>query len=251
MSYKRLDYLKRCKIQAFWKAGYTQQRIADEIGVHKSTISRELNRNITFVRTRLGYWDYKADYAQSFADQRKKLKPKFIKFNEHVKAFIIEKIEDEWSPDQISGYAKRHNLFSLSHEWIYQFILQDKKQGGILYKHLRHQHKKYRKRYGSPKRLGSIRNRRFIDERPIIVDEKSRIGDWEIDTIIGKNHHQAIVSIVERKSKFTILKKVNRKTAKNVSEATVNALKKFRGKVLSITADNGSEFAYHEEYLTH
>jgi transposase, IS30 family len=151
------------------------------------------------------------------------------------------------SPDQISGYAKRHTLFSLSHEWIYQFILQDKKQGGILYKHLRHQHKKYRKRYGSPKLLGSIRNRRFIDERPIIVDEKSRIGDWEIDTIIGKNHQQAIVSIVERKGKFTILKKVNRKTAKNVSEVTVNALKEFSGKVLSITADNGSEFAYHEE----
>lgn len=250
MSYKRLDYLNRCKIQVFWKAGYTQQRIADEIGVHKSTISRELNRNITFVRTRLGYWDYKADYAQSFADQRKKLKPNFIKFTEHVKAFIIEKIRDEWSPDQISGYAKRHTLFSLSHEWIYQFILQDKKQGGILYKHLRHQHKKYRKRYGSPKRLGSIRNRRFIDERPIIVDEKSRIGEWEIDTIIGKNHQQAIVSIVERKSKFTILKKVNRKTARNVSEATVNALKEFRGKVLSITADNGSEFAYHEEIST-
>ena len=247
MGYKRLDYLKRCKIQAFWKAGYTQQKIADEIGVHKSTISRELNRNITFVRTRLGYWNYKADYAQSFADQRKKIKPKFIKFTEQVKTFVTEKIKDEWSPDQISGYAKRHNLFSLSHEWIYQFILTNKRQGGKLYQHLRHQHKKYRKRYGSPKRIGSIRNRRFIDERPAIIDEKNRIGDWEIDTIIGKNHRQAIISIVERKSKFTILKKVERKTAKNVTQATVEALKRYEKRVLSITGDNGSEFAYHEQ----
>ncbi|HAU0368126.1 TPA: IS30 family transposase [Legionella pneumophila] len=247
MGYKHLDYLKRCKIQALWKAGFSQQKIADEVGVHKSTISRELNRNITFVRTRLGYWDYKADYAQSFAEQRKKAKPKFIKFTEPIKVFVIEKIQDEWSPEQISGYAKRCSIFSLSHEWIYQFILKNKKQGGALYKHLRHQHKKYRKRYGSPKRQGAIRNRRFINERPSIVDKKQRIGDWEIDTIIGKNHKQAIVSIVERKSKFTLLKKVNKKTAANVTQATIDALKGHRKPVLTITADNGSEFAYHEQ----
>lgn len=87
----------------------------------------------------------------------------------------------------------------------------------------------------------------MIDERPVIVDDKSRVGDWEIDTIIGKNHKQAIVSIVERKSKFTILKKVPRKTAKKVTDATVEALSKHRDNVLTITGDNGSEFAYHEQ----
>ncbi len=128
------------------------QKIADEIGVHKSTISREINRSIIFVRTRLGYWDYKADYAQAFADQRKKAKPKFIKFTEQIKTFVIEKIKDDWSPEQICGYGKLHTLFSLSPEWIYQYILANKRQGGKLYAHLRHRHKKYRKRYGSPKR---------------------------------------------------------------------------------------------------
>lgn len=124
MGYKRLDYLKGCKIQALWKVGYSQQKIADELGVHKSTISRELNRNITFVRTSLGYWDYKADYAQSFAEQRKKSKPKSIKFTEEIK--------EEWSPDQISGFGKRHALFNLSHEWIYQFILTNKLEITVL-----------------------------------------------------------------------------------------------------------------------
>ncbi|MEM1003024.1 MAG: IS30 family transposase [Bacteroidota bacterium] len=153
----------------------------------------------------------------------------------------------DWSPEQISGYAKRHNLFSISHERIYQFILIDKQKGGDLYKHLRHQNKKYRKRYGSPKRNGPIRNRRFIDERPAVVEEKHRIGDWEIDTIIGKDRKHSVVSIVERKSKFTLLKKISARTASQVTGATIKALKPFLENVHTITGDNGSEFAHHEQ----
>lgn len=152
MKYKQLDYLKRCKILAFWQAGYNKTEIAKEIGVHKSTISRELSKNLTFVRTKLGSWQYKPDYAQYSAKNRHKDKPKQIKLTNEVKEFITAKIIEDWSPEQISGYAKRHNLFTISHKWIYQFILKDKQNGGGLYKHLRHQHKKYRKRYGSPKR---------------------------------------------------------------------------------------------------
>ncbi|MES2218232.1 MAG: IS30 family transposase [Pseudomonadota bacterium] len=151
------------------------------------------------------------------------------------------------SPEQISGYAKRHNLFSIGTEWIYQFILKDKEEGGKLYLHLRHQNKKYRKRYGSPKRQGPIKNRRFIDDRPAIVNEKKRIGDWEIDTIIGKLQKQAVISIVERVSKKTILKKVQTRSARMVTAATIAGLKSYLGSVFSITGDNGTEFAYHEE----
>jgi IS30 family transposase len=117
-------------------------------------------------------------------------------------------------------------MFSISHETIYKFILQNKKYGGLLYKHLRHQNKKYRKRYGSPKRQGPIKNRRFIEERPLIVAEKKRLGDWEIDTIIGANHKQAIVSIVERVSKMTVLKKIANKTAELVTNATISGLRR-------------------------
>ncbi|HAT8355379.1 TPA: helix-turn-helix domain-containing protein [Legionella pneumophila] len=86
MGYKHLNYLQRCQILAFWKAGYTQRSIAKEIGVHESTISRELKRNITFVRTKLGSWQYKPDYAQSNANQRHKNKNKFIKFTDYAKS---------------------------------------------------------------------------------------------------------------------------------------------------------------------
>lgn len=247
MGYKRLTYIQRCEIYGLWKAGHTQTSIAKEVGVHKSTISRELSRNIIFVRTQLGSWQYKPDYAQTYADERQQSKPKHIKLTEDVKFFIREKLQEEWSPEQISGYAKAQGLFSISHERIYQFILVDKDEGGHLYKHLRHRHKAYRKRYGSPKRSGPVKNRVMIDERPSIVDEKVRIGDWEIDTIIGKHHQQAVVSVVERVSKKTILLKVQAKTAALVSQVVIERLRPLSEKVLTITGDNGGEFAYHEK----
>lgn len=246
MGFKQLDYIKRCQILAFWRAGYKQADIAKEVGVNQSTISRELNRNITFVRTKLGSWQYKPDYAQGYARERHRTKRKKIKLTSDIAQFIKEKIQSKWSPEQVSGYAKKHGLFSIGKEWIYQFILKDKEKGGKLFLNLRHQNKRYRKRYGSPKRIGPIKNRRFIDERPKIVDERKRIGDWEIDTIIGKQRQQAVVSIVERFSKKTILKKVETKTAAKVSEATIAGLRSCPGAIFTITADNGSEFAYHE-----
>lgn len=187
------------------------------------------------------------DYAQCYARDKHKNKPKRIKLTQEVKEFITSKIQEDWSPEQISGYAKLQKLFSVSHECIYQFILEDKKNGGKLYKHLRHQNKRYRKRYGSPKRQGPIKNRHFIDDRPAVVAEKKRIGDWEIDTIIGKNRKHAIVTIVERVSKKTVLKKVEFKTAELVANATISGLKPYAVYVSSTTGDNGSEFAYHEK----
>lgn len=247
MAYKQLDFLKRCKIYAFWKAGYNQSQIAKEIGVHKSTISREFKRNITFVRTSLGSWQYKTQYAQTYTDNRHIQKNKRCKFTPEVEKFVRKKLSEQWSPEQICGYAKRNGLFLLCHEYIYRFILKDKKNGGNLYLNLRHQNKKYRKRYGSNHMRGPIKNRKFIDDRPSIVETRERIGDWEIDTIIGKDRKEAIVSIVERKSRKTILKKVENKTAQLVYEATISGLKSLAKKVLTITGDNGSEFAYHEQ----
>ena len=228
MGYKHLSYEQRCMIYALIKSGYNQSQIAKEIGVHRSIISRELKRNIT----KLGAWPYKPDYAQTYAEERIKYKAKRVKMTSALKNKITSMIKQEWSPEQISGYAKKHKLFNISHETIYQFILADKQKGGSLYFSLRHQHKRYRKRYGSPKRNHGIKDRIMIDERPAIVDEKSRIGDWEIDTIIGKGQKQAIVSIVERKSKFTLLKKVKFKTADLVSRSTIEALQPFKDKVL-------------------
>lgn len=180
MSYKHLSFNQRCQIAAFYKVGYLQKDIAIKIGVSTSTISREIKRN--------SRWNgvYSPEQADSFYQDRRRKSKKTAKFTANVQKIVKEKLLLQWSSEQISGYAKRHNLFSISHERIYQFVLCDKKLGGQLYKHLCQEHRKYRKRYGSPQRTGPIKNRVWIDDRSKIVEEKSRIGDWEIDTIIGK-----------------------------------------------------------------
>lgn len=154
-------------------------------------------------------------------------------------------LKQDWSPEQVSGALKQQGQPSASHERIYQHISADKLNGGDLYKHLRCQ-KKRRKRYGKYDRRGQIPNRQSIDERPALVATKARLGDWEIDTIIGKNHQQAIVSVVERKSKLTYLAKVERNTEALVQAAVIKLLKPVAAYVHTITADNGREFAGHQ-----
>jgi len=154
-------------------------------------------------------------------------------------------IRQEWSPEQVSDWLKVNCSLQISHEWIYQYILMDKHAGGNLHRHLRCQ-KKRRKRYGSYDRRGKLKNRVSIDQRPAIVDTRQRLGDWEVDTIIGKGHRQAIVSLTERKSRLALIKKVERKTAQSVADAVVDLLKPLEEDLHTITADNGKEFAGHE-----
>nr|VFJ88521.1 MAG: hypothetical protein BECKLFY1418A_GA0070994_100459 [Candidatus Kentron sp. LFY] len=137
---------------------------------------------------------------------------------------LIERLlREDWSPEQISLWLKEQNLPSVSHEWIYQHILQDKRNGGNLYAHLRCQ-KKRKKRYGAHERRGQLPNKVSIEERPAIVDRRQRIGDWELDTIIGKSHKQAIVSLTERKSRLSLISKVPTKGADEVKAAVLGLL---------------------------
>lgn len=177
MAYHHLRYEQRCKIEAFMKVGFQQNDIAEEMGVSASTISREIKRNTLWTGL------YSPSQAHGFYHLRRRQSRHPKKFTASVEKMVKEKVLLDWSPEQISGYGKRHQLFSISHERIYQYLLKDKQEGGILYQHLRHSHKKYRKRYGTPKRNCTIKNRVTIDERPSIVDRKKRLGDWEIDTI--------------------------------------------------------------------
>ena len=140
---------------------------------------------------------------------------------------------------------QRRQAIQVSHEWIYQHILVDKQAGGELYCHLRCQ-KKLRKRYGSDDRRGKLPNRVSIEERPLIVEQSQRIGDWEVDTIIGKGHLQEIVTLIERKSRFVLLSKVEQRTVDQVSKAMIDLLLPVSDSLHIITADNGKEFAEHE-----
>jgi IS30 family transposase len=193
-----------------------------------------------------GQRGYRPKQAQIKAENRRKLTAKPLKMTAVAIDWIDAKICLHWSPEQISGWLKQAQGLAISHERIYQHIGTDKLNGGRLYSHLRHSGKK-RKPYGSKDKRGQIRNRVSIDDRPLIVSEKIRLGDWEIDTVIGKNHQGALVTIVDRVSKFTLIKKVASKHADVVTEATITLLKPYLDKTLTITADNGKEFAGHEK----
>ena len=136
---------------------------------------------------------------------------------------------------------------SLHHETIYRYILKDKAQGGMLYHRLRHKNKPYRKRYGANRVGKTIPNRIDIDDRPKVVNERSRIGDWEADTIIGHQHKGAILTLDERKSKIKLAYPLSRKTANNVALAIIDLLSPLKAQVKTITFDNGKEFCAHEK----
>jgi IS30 family transposase len=165
---------------------------------------------------------------------------------------VEQLLRQDWSPEQVSGWLAKEKRIRVSHERIYQYIERiyqyiyaDKARGSTLSKHLRCR-KRRRKRYGSYDRRGRLPNCRSIEERPKIVDQRKRVGDWEADTIIGQNHQQAIHSLVERKSKLCFLKKVERNTAQAVEQAIEELLLPVAGRVKTITSDNGREFANHQ-----
>ncbi len=238
-NYKQLTYEQRCQIEALKISRLKQQAIADAVGVDQSTISRELNRNT-------GLRGYRHKQAQSKTDERRRTASKARKMTHSVVEQVERQIREQWSPEQVSGWLQEVFGMSLSHERIYLYIWEDKRVGGDLYTHLRRQGKKYQNRCNGKTSRGRIKNRVGIEHRPRIVEEKSRVGDWEIDTVIGKGHSGALVTIVESATQFTVSKRVNGKSAKDTG-ATISLQSPYAGAVHTITADNGKEFAFHEK----
>ena len=241
MSHTQLTEVQRYQIYTLLKNDFTQAEIASEIGVYPSTVSREIARNT-------GECGYRPKQANEKAVERRKMAAKFRAMTDDMQKTVIFYLLQEWSPEQISGYLKSEGGEWVSHETIYQFVLEDKNNGGELYKQLRHSGKKRKKRYGGSDRRGAIKNRVSIEERPKSIEKRTRIGDWEIDLVIGKNHKGALVTIVDRLSLMTFIAKVDSKHAEPVTEATILMLSNYkRCGAHTITADNGKEFAGHEQ----
>jgi len=238
--YKQLTYEQRVEICAYLKTGKKQSEIAELIHADKSTVSREITRN-------KGLKGYRFKQAHEQALARRLAAAKHIRFTDEIRAEVIGHLQEEWSPEQISGRLKAEDRPSVSRETIYRFIIDDQKLGGELYRHLRLGRKKRRKRIKTKDRRGQIPNRIGIDARPSVVDEKARTGDWEIDTMIGKNHKGALVTAVERKTKFSLIGHVARREAALFRVELVRMLAPYSRKVLTITADNGKENSEHEE----
>lgn len=237
MNYKQLAREQRYQIYALKRAGQNQTQIAQLLGYHKSTISRELGRNCG----KKGYRPYQADelaYDRQCAAYRSRIAWETWQQVERL-------LHQDWSPEQIAGWLKLKKQPTVSHECIYLYVYAEKRRGGTLHQHLRSQ-KKQRKRYSGYIRRGQIPNRTSIDKRPQIVASKRRFGDWEADTIVGARHKGGILSAVERKSKLTRLRKLGTKAAAEMKNTSIALLAPLAAKVHTITVDNGKEFCEHE-----
>jgi len=239
-TYTHLTREERYHIETLIKQKMSLNSIAKGMGRAVSTLSRELKRNT-------GQRGYRYRQADKMAKQRHYDKPKCFKLDQEMQELIRPLIQEKWSPEQVSGRLTQEGKKSVSHETIYRFLLTDKAAGGDLYRHLRHQAKPYRKRYGKKDYRGIIPNRVDIDERPTIVDDKDRLGDWEADTVIGKGHQGVLVTLTERVSKLNLVIPIVRKEAELTKEAIIQALKPFAAWVHTLTFDNGREFCKHAE----
>ena len=236
--YKQLTSEQRYTISVLLQNRTKQKEIAKAINVSPSTVSREIRRN-SGVRGR-----YNWETAQANAVQTKRKKPGNHSLNKEVMEEARHLlITEQWSPEQISGVLAKDGKY-ISHETIYRMIRKDKAEGGTLYKHCRHKLKRRARPVGG--RRISIPNRTSISERPAEVDGK-RFGDFEMDTIVGRGNHGAIVTLIERSTNMLFMRKLKKgKNAKELARTVIHLLSPFKEHVKSITTDNGTEFACHE-----
>ena len=236
--YKHLTKEQRYTISVCLRKKMSMSAIAKLIDVSRSTISRETKRNSNMYR------HYVAIDAQQFSDMRKHIPRRPRRMTKDLWEEIVPLLKKHWSPETIVGVMHSNGRECVSVEWIYHIIRRDKERGGTLYTYLPH-HLKHRRRPVSARI--PIKDRVSIDARPAVVDARTRFGDWEMDTIIGKDGKGAIVTLVERTTKKLLMAKSPRgKNAKAVAKLVVQLLKPFEHHVLSITTDNGTEFAEHK-----
>ena len=215
----QLTLEQRYEISHLKNLGFNNKFVSEKIGVHATTIKRELDRN-SDKRNAV----YNAKLAEQKTIQRHKNKAKHTGFTNEIKEFIIRWLKEDYSPEQIVGNAKNLGVKCVSVERIYQFIWLDKKHGGIVYKHLRTKGKRYQKRGNTNNRRGQIPDRVGIDKRPEIVEKKERFGDLEIDLVIGKDHKGALLTINDRATGLLKMAYIKSKEAKEVAEKTIELL---------------------------
>src|SRR5690554_540737 len=236
--YKQLTSEQRYAIYLGIKNGDSQRTIAESIGVSPSTVSRELGRN------KKKHGGYSWRLAHEMAQERKERLPGNRDTPEWIKQKVFRLVRYEWSPRQISGYLEKYKQTRVSHETIYKWIREDKQAGGDLYRHCRHKLKHRKRPVGS---VQGIPNRRSIRQRPDEADGR-RFGDFEMDTLIGKEPSEVIVTITERKTNFIMAQQLPAgKNSKKLAKVVTRMLLPYKDKLKTITTDNGTEFAAHEE----
>jgi transposase, IS30 family len=235
--YRQLSQDERYHITELRIRRQSKADIARALQRSPSTICRELERNKKLIDGK-----YRADLAHSYATTRRRRQRRGFHLAPHLWEDVVTLLKQDWSPEQISNYLRMNGSFTVSHETIYQYIYDDERNGGTLVRHLRIVTKTHRKRYRSRDSRGILPGKRHISERPPEVETRLQLGHWEGDTMIGSDLHHGILTLVERKSGFAIIKKLSSRTTASVTRAALDAIREHRATFRTITFDNGTEF---------
>jgi transposase, IS30 family len=248
MPYQHITAEQRSELGALLRAKVKNEDIADQLGKHRTSIWRERTRNKSSIPgSRTGY---NAQAAQVTTKGRRiaaNQRFRKIENNEELQQYILRKLKLRWTPEEISGtLAEDFGFTVVCHQTVYEYIYDEQPEW---IKYLRHKKNKYRRRRGTPERLRKLEEskKKRIDTRPSVVEARSRIGDWEGDTIVGKEKTKRILTMVDRKSGKLLAAKLETGTAAEVREKTKHMFARIlKDKKKTITYDNGSEFADHE-----
>ena len=238
----KLTKAERCQIEALYKAGVKRNKIAEQLGRHKSSIAREIKRNtVDGVYSHTQATELSNERRSSGSKGRNRL-------TEDDWTYVRCLIYLKWSPEQISGWLRENPGFGfyVSDQWIYEYIRSNQESGGDLYTQLRREGKPYRTGKFRPYK-GKIKNRISIEQRPEIVNKRLRFGDWEVDSVIGKLNQSSLITLVERLSRYLIIIRAKSKEADQVARAIIERAKEVKLKIHTMTGDNGTEFADHTQ----
>ena len=235
--YHQLTQEERYLITAHRMCHYSSAEIARALGRHRSTITRELRRNATHHDG-----DYRAEKAHDYAIARRRRCRRRPHFSATDMAQVTRLIRRKWSPEQISGTLKKRATLRISHETIYRRIRWDKRVGGDLWRHTRIMSKFGRKRYRSHDSRGVLPGKRSILDRPAEVERRQHIGHWEGDTVMGSDMRHCVLTLVERKTGFAIIKKLTARTKDEVTRSATRAIRSHCRNFRTLTLDNGTEF---------
>ena len=240
-NYHQLASQERYALSTLRKQGFTQGAMARALGRHPSTISRELRRN-----ARNDGW-YRPSTADDLARWRRSRSRRNRQFGEAQWELVEACLREQWSPEQIAGRFRRDGLLSISHETIYRYVWEDRVRGGTLHRHLRQSPRQRRKRYGSYDSRGRLAGKRPISERPLGAQNRSRVGHLEGETVIGSSDKHCVLTLVDRKTGYTMIGKLESRTVKSVNRRAIGLLKGSNRRVRTVTVDNGTEFHGHKK----
>ena len=240
--YQQLSREERYTIARGRSDRWSLRRIALFLGRSPSTISREVRRN-----AHVTDGGYRTDVAQWHTNARRRRSRQGTRVPGRIQHRVRQKLHQQWSPEQIAGHFEVTGLFAISHETIYRMIRLDRKHGGTPYTYTRHMAKARRKGYGNKDYRGRLEGKRHISERPKEVESRLQLGHWEADTVMGRDRHHGVLTLVERATGFGIVKKISCRTAEEVTAVAKRAIRRHRKRFRTITLDNGTEFHNYRE----